>query len=139
MAVLAGDALLTLAFETVARLEPAETAVRATAELARAAGAVRLIGGQADDLAQEGKVPGACALDARMGVTASDEADAAIKRAMIAAAARTMILADHSKQQSVAPFVVATWPQVHTLVTDRAWPQVLALGVVVKVAGKPAR
>jgi geranylgeranyl diphosphate synthase type II len=59
IAVLAGDALLTLAFETVARIEPAETAVRCTAELARAAGAARLIGGQADDLAQEGKVPGA--------------------------------------------------------------------------------
>jgi DeoR/GlpR family transcriptional regulator of sugar metabolism len=84
-------------------------------------------------------VPGACALDARMGVTASDEADAAIKRAMVAAATRTLILADHSKQQSVAPFAVATWPQVHTLVTDRAWPEVAALGVQVKVAGKPTR
>jgi DeoR/GlpR family transcriptional regulator of sugar metabolism len=79
-------------------------------------------------------VPGACALDARMGITASDEADAAIKRAMISAATRTLILADHSKQQNVAPFVVATWPQVHTLVTDRAWPEVAALGVQVKVA-----
>jgi geranylgeranyl diphosphate synthase type II len=59
IAVLAGDALLTLAFETLARLRPAETAVRCTAELAGAAGAGRLIGGQADDLAQEGKVPGA--------------------------------------------------------------------------------
>lgn len=80
-------------------------------------------------------VPGACALDARMGVTAADEADAAVKRAMIAAAARTMILADHSKQQSVAPFAVASWPQVHTLVTDRAWPEVAALGVTLRVAG----
>jgi len=59
IAVLAGDALLTLAFETLARLQPAETAVRCTTELAHAAGAARLIGGQADDLAQEGKVPGA--------------------------------------------------------------------------------
>jgi DeoR/GlpR family transcriptional regulator of sugar metabolism len=80
-------------------------------------------------------VPGACALDARMGVTASDEGDAAVKRAMIAAAARTMVLADHSKQVSVAPFAVATWPQVHTLVTDRPWPEVASLGVEVHVAG----
>jgi geranylgeranyl diphosphate synthase, type II len=65
IAVLAGDALLTLAFETVARIEPAETAVRCTAELARAAGAARLIGGQADDLAQEGKVPGAAPAENR--------------------------------------------------------------------------
>ncbi len=79
-------------------------------------------------------VPGACALDVRMGVTAADEADAAVKRAMVAAAARTMILADHSKQLSVAPFAVAGWSQVHTLVTDRAWPEVAAQGVVVQVA-----
>lgn len=80
-------------------------------------------------------VPGACAVDARLGATAIDEADAAVKRAMIAAAARTMILADHSKQHGVSPFTVATWLQVHTLVTDRAWPEVAALGVSVRVAG----
>lgn len=81
-------------------------------------------------------VPGACALDAQMGVTASDEADAAVKRAMVAAAARTMILADHSKQRSVAPFAVASWREVHTLVTDRPWDEVAALGVEVCVAGE---
>jgi geranylgeranyl diphosphate synthase type II len=58
MAVLAGDALLTIAFETVARLEPAAAAIRAVRELASAAGACRLVGGQADDLAEEGKLPG---------------------------------------------------------------------------------
>ncbi|MEW6707226.1 MAG: DeoR/GlpR family DNA-binding transcription regulator [Pseudomonadota bacterium] len=83
-------------------------------------------------------VPGACALDVRMGVTASDEADAAVKRAMIGAAARTMILADHSKHQSVAPFVVAPWAQVHTLVTDRAWPEVAAQGVEMLVVDERA-
>lgn len=84
-------------------------------------------------------VPGACALDLRMGVTASDEADAAVKRAMIASAARTMVLADHSKQLSVAPFVVAGWPQVHTLVTDRAWPELAQQGVDVHVVGEGRR
>jgi DeoR/GlpR family transcriptional regulator of sugar metabolism len=79
-------------------------------------------------------VPGACALDSRMGVTAADEADAAVKRAMIAAAARTMILADHSKQRSVSPFAVASWREVHTLVTDRPWQELAAFGVEVLVA-----
>jgi geranylgeranyl diphosphate synthase type II len=58
LAILAGDALLTLAFETLARrIRPAATAARCCAELAVAAGASQLVGGQADDLAEEGKVP----------------------------------------------------------------------------------
>jgi geranylgeranyl diphosphate synthase type II len=51
LAILAGDALLALAFEVVAtRIQPAETAAACCAELARAAGATALVGGQADDL-----------------------------------------------------------------------------------------
>lgn len=49
-AILAGDALLTLAFETLAELEPALVAVRCTRLLARAAGAAGMVGGQMDDL-----------------------------------------------------------------------------------------
>src|SRR5690606_25444397 len=52
-AVLAGDALLALAFETLAAApahEPAHV-VAALRELAHAAGAAQLVGGQADDLA----------------------------------------------------------------------------------------
>ena len=60
LAILAGDALLTLAFETLAtRIRPATAAAACCAELGRAAGACELVGGQADDLAEEGKVPGA--------------------------------------------------------------------------------
>jgi len=58
IAILAGDALLTLAFETVAKVQPPRAAAQCCAELARAAGACGMVGGQADDLAQEGKVPG---------------------------------------------------------------------------------
>jgi len=59
IAILAGDALLTLAFETIAaRIQPPRVAAQCCAELARAAGACGMVGGQADDLAQEGKVPG---------------------------------------------------------------------------------
>jgi geranylgeranyl diphosphate synthase type II len=51
MAILAGDALLTLAFETLTRLDAAPGIVAACcAVLAKAAGAEQLVGGQADDM-----------------------------------------------------------------------------------------
>ena len=51
VAILAGDALQSLAFEIVARdLRPAEVAARCAALLAHAAGPCALVGGQADDL-----------------------------------------------------------------------------------------
>jgi geranylgeranyl diphosphate synthase type II len=51
VAVLAGDALLTAAFELLAESQvPPEPRLAALADLARAAGARHLIGGQADDL-----------------------------------------------------------------------------------------
>ncbi|HEY6563813.1 MAG TPA: polyprenyl synthetase family protein, partial [Pirellulaceae bacterium] len=50
-AILAGDALLTLAFEVLAcHIQPAEIVGRCCGELARAAGALGMVGGQADDL-----------------------------------------------------------------------------------------
>lgn len=56
-ALLAGDALLTLAFETVLSAEEvsAESKVRAGLELAKAAGCSGMIAGQVMDLANEGK------------------------------------------------------------------------------------
>jgi geranylgeranyl diphosphate synthase type II len=51
MAILAGDALFTLAFEILAKhVRPADAAVQCCATLAEAAGACQLVGGQADDL-----------------------------------------------------------------------------------------
>ena len=79
-------------------------------------------------------VPGACAIDARLGVSAPDEADAALKRAMIACARRTLVLADHSKLGTTAPFHVAQWPQVHALLIDEPWAEGAAAGVPVLVA-----
>lgn len=53
LAILAGDALLTLAFEVLAKhTRPASTAARCCVELAQAAGATALVGGQVDDLAE---------------------------------------------------------------------------------------
>ena len=52
LAILAGDALLTMAFEILAReIQPPEVAARCVAVLAKAAGATALVGGQTDDLA----------------------------------------------------------------------------------------
>ncbi len=62
MAILAGDALLTLAFETLAKMDavPAERKIRIIAELATASGTVGgMIGGQVADLEGEGKPPDA--------------------------------------------------------------------------------
>jgi geranylgeranyl diphosphate synthase type II len=53
-AILAGDALLTRAFEVIAReIHPPERAAACCAELARAVGGAGMVGGQADDLAAE--------------------------------------------------------------------------------------
>ena len=58
-AILCGDALQALAFETLAGGMPARVAAEACLVLARAAGAEALVGGQADDLAAErGWIPG---------------------------------------------------------------------------------
>jgi geranylgeranyl diphosphate synthase type II len=66
MAILAGDALLTLAFEVLAKLEDtdAERRVSLVRELATASGTVGgMIGGQVNDLEGEGKYPTAELLD----------------------------------------------------------------------------
>jgi geranylgeranyl diphosphate synthase type II len=55
LAVLAGDALLTLAFEVLAGYEDGAVVAALTAELARAAGSAGMVGGQTLDLEHEGK------------------------------------------------------------------------------------
>jgi geranylgeranyl diphosphate synthase type II len=66
MAILAGDSLLTLAFEVLGRLPliDAERKIRLVEELARASGTVGgMIGGQVNDIEGEKKVPTAFLLD----------------------------------------------------------------------------
>jgi geranylgeranyl diphosphate synthase type II len=66
MAILAGDALLTLAFETLSKMDAVgnDRKARVIAELATAAGTVGgMIGGQVADLEGEGKPPDAQLLD----------------------------------------------------------------------------
>ena len=56
LAILAGDGLLTLAFEVLARdIAPAETAAACCADLARASGIAGMVGGQVADLEAEGR------------------------------------------------------------------------------------
>ena len=57
LAILAGDALLTLAFEVVAANYAAKTAAGCSLELARGAGAAGMVGGQVEDLACEREDP----------------------------------------------------------------------------------
>lgn len=54
-AILAGDALLTMAFEILAGIRPAATALRLVREVATAAGVHGMIGGQVADLAGESR------------------------------------------------------------------------------------
>src|SRR5205085_252841 len=56
LAILAGDALLTLAFQVLAEGYGPRTAAVSCAELAAGAGAVGMVGGQVLDLAAEGRV-----------------------------------------------------------------------------------
>ena len=80
MAILAGDALLTLAFEVLAKLDgvSAERRIDLVRELATASGTVGgMIGGQVNDLEGEGKHPTAELLDsihrAKTGALAAGE------------------------------------------------------------------
>jgi geranylgeranyl diphosphate synthase type II len=65
MAILAGDSLLTIAFQVLAELPaPADRVVRLIAELSTASGTVGgMIGGQVADLEGEGKPPDAALLE----------------------------------------------------------------------------
>ena len=53
LAILAGDALLTLAFQVLAENYPPRTAAACCRELARGSGAAGMVGGQVEDLAWE--------------------------------------------------------------------------------------
>ena len=62
-ALLASDGLLTLAFEILTQVQPAEMAVRLARELSTASGTCGMIGGQAADLEGASKTPDLAMLD----------------------------------------------------------------------------
>ncbi|MFF4338838.1 DeoR/GlpR family DNA-binding transcription regulator [Kitasatospora sp. NPDC001540] len=67
-------------------------------------------------------VLGCCALSAADGLTAYDLDDATVKKAMIAAARRTLVVADGGKLGRTAFARVAPAASLHTLVTDADAP-----------------
>ncbi|MEF2074681.1 DeoR/GlpR family DNA-binding transcription regulator [Consotaella aegiceratis] len=82
-------------------------------------------------------------VDHRRGITNSNIAEAEIKQAMIAAARRTVVLADHSKLGTVATAFVAGLAQADLLITDRgADPAIVdrlrEAGLAVEIAEDPA-
>jgi DeoR/GlpR family transcriptional regulator of sugar metabolism len=62
---------------------------------------------------------GTCALHSQAGMTAQHAPDAALKRAMLAAGLRTVLLTDHTKFGTVAPHFVGPIDAVQTIVTDQ--------------------
>lgn len=62
-ALLASDGLLTLAFEILAEVKPAEMAVRLVREISTASGTCGMIGGQAADIEAVAKTPDVAMLD----------------------------------------------------------------------------
>ena len=66
---------------------------------------------------------GACALHAGLGLSASQEADADVKRAMLAASAEHWLVADHTKVNHCEPWLVAGLSDIHHLFLDRPWAE----------------
>lgn len=66
---------------------------------------------------------GACALHGELGLSASQEADAQVKRAMLAASAEHWLVADHMKLDHCEPWLVAELTDIHQLFLDRPWKE----------------
>ncbi|HGY5781352.1 TPA: DeoR/GlpR transcriptional regulator, partial [Serratia marcescens] len=64
---------------------------------------------------------GACAVHAQLGLSAGEEADAEVKRAMLANSGERWLVADHMKLDRCEPHHVADLAQVQRLFTDRPW------------------
>jgi DeoR family transcriptional regulator, glycerol-3-phosphate regulon repressor len=75
---------------------------------------------QIQSLRADWAIMGACAVHEKLGLTASDAADAEVKRAMLAASAQAMLVADHSKTSRSEPFFVCPLQQFSHWFTDRA-------------------
>lgn len=76
---------------------------------------------------------GACGLDAELGVTAHDPAEAEVKRAMAAASRRIVVAATTDKLGTAAPFSVAPAAAIDELVVERDAPAALLAGFAGRV------
>lgn len=63
---------------------------------------------------------GACALHPRAGLTAIEPQEAAIKQAMVAGAARRIVLTDATKLEVIAPSAVAPLTELDRVISDAA-------------------
>lgn len=77
---------------------------------------------------------GTCALHPKAGLTVQHASDATMKRAMLAAGLRTVLVVDHTKFDSVAPHYVGPLDAVHTIVTDKRAPWLAKAGPKLIVA-----
>lgn len=62
---------------------------------------------------------GACAIHAELGLSASQEADAEVKRAMLTASQAHWVVADHLKLNQCEPYLVSGLSEIHQLFLDR--------------------
>jgi DeoR/GlpR family transcriptional regulator of sugar metabolism len=76
-------------------------------------------------------VLGTCALHPTAGATVTSQNDAAIKRAMLAAGLRHMVLADASKQDTIAAHLVLAVSELDIVVSDKPWNALKKRGVQV--------
>ena len=72
-------------------------------------------------------VLGACALHPTLGLSASQEEDAEIKRAMLACSAARWLVVDHLKLNRCQPHRVADLAAMQRLFIDRPWDELPAL------------
>jgi DeoR/GlpR family transcriptional regulator of sugar metabolism len=76
-------------------------------------------------------VLGTCALHPKAGLTVTNSEDAALKKVMLTAGTRSMILADHSKRDAVVAHHVLDTAQLDLVITDQAWKELEESGVQV--------
>jgi len=69
---------------------------------------------------------GTSGLSVTRGLTTSDESRATVKRAMIACARRTIVLADHTKIDNDQPITFGALTDIDTVITDAHVDQVAA-------------
>lgn len=66
---------------------------------------------------------GACALHAKFGLTAGQEADAEVKRAMLASSNEHWLVADHMKLNRCEPYQVAPLSEINQLFLNSPWSE----------------
>jgi DeoR/GlpR family transcriptional regulator of sugar metabolism len=75
---------------------------------------------------------GACAVHPTLGVTATDDSDAAVKRAIIHSSERRILLVDHTKFNRHESFAVAALHEFNLILTDKH-PGVNASGPQIEI------